>query len=559
MRPVSGMCKFFTAVLVLSLSSIPGLAQASSGGQQTGSPKQQTGNSEQPTAGAAAPTPKSAGVPAEGQANPLKPTDLISKAEALYKQGDDAFERGEADNARKLFDQALTIITASGIDIRSDSSLDRYYRALLDRIENRGSAIAQPETSQSEAGEPEKTAPSLLDELSNISEADLATVTTSGVKIYGKYDFEFSVAQPVLEFLSFFVSGRGRSTMESGLQRSGRYREMAEQIFKEEHVPLDLIWLAQAESVWKPNALSHAAARGIWQFVPSTGTRFGLSQTSFVDDRSQPEKSTRAAAKYLHFLHDHFAGDWLLAMAAYNACEGRVDEAIARCGYADFWEIHKRGLLPSETQNYVPIILSIIVVSKNQQRYGFSVRPDSPLAWEPYQVPAQTDLRVVADLCGVGLDTIQEMNPELSHGVSPPGVPYAIKIPKGLKATFAEAYAKLPEDQRVRKVYVPHIESESYGSRYRTQVVAYHARGGDTLAALSRRYGVSVADLARTNRMSPRGTLKKGDAIKIPMKLAAAGRHGYGRYREERASRSYSPRHGYLARETSRERPRRRR
>jgi membrane-bound lytic murein transglycosylase D len=554
MRPVSGMYKFFTAVLVLSLSSLPVLAQASSSGQPAGSPKQQTGNSEQQSAGAAVPTPRSPGAPAEEPDNRVKATDLIAQAEALYKQGDEAFERGEADNARKLFDQAVTVFTASGLDIRSNSSLDKYYRALLDRIENRGSAAPQVET-----GEPEKTAPSLLDELSNISEADLATVTTSGVKIYGKYDFDFSVAQPVSEFLSFFVSGRGRSTMESGLQRSGRYREMAEQIFKEEHVPLDLIWLAQAESVWKPNALSRAAARGIWQFVPSTGTRFGLSQSSFVDDRSQPEKSTRAAAKYLHFLHDHFAGDWLLAMAAYNAGEGRVDEAIARCGYADFWEIHKRGLLPSETQNYVPIILSIIVVSKNQQRYGFSVRPDSPLAWESYEVPAQTDLKVVADLCGVGLDTIQEMNPELSHGVSPPGTPYAIKIPKGLKATFAEAYAKLPEDQRVRKVYVPHTESESYGSRYRTQVVAYHARGGDTLAALSRRYGVSVADLARTNRLSARGALKKGEAIKIPMKLAAAGRHGYGRYREERASRSYSPRHGYLARETSRERQRRRR
>ena len=130
----------------------------------------------------------------------------------------------------------------------------------------------------------------------------------------------------------------------------GRYREMVEKVFKEEKVPIDLIWLAQAESVWKPNALSRAAAKGIWQFIPSTGTRYGLAQTAWVDERSQPEKSTRAAARYLRWLHDHFAGDWLLAMAAYNSGENRVDGAIAKCGYADFWELYKRGFAAGNSQ-----------------------------------------------------------------------------------------------------------------------------------------------------------------------------------------------------------------
>ena len=564
MRPVSGMCRFVAAVLLLSFTSIAGFGQAPADGPQQPASTNQTGKLDQKAAGNPAgndaTTNSPAPAPKQEALRPPKASDYIDRAEALYKQGEEAFERGETEIARKLFDQAVAVITNSGISLRANPTLDRYYRALLDRIENRGSAAqasnavasgnangsvaGEPDAAEAEVGEPEKTAPSPLDELSKISEADLATVTTSGVKIYGKYDFEFSVAPPVLEFLNFFVAGRGRSTMEAGLQRSGRYREMAEQIFREENVPLDLIWLAQAESVWKPNALSRAAAKGIWQFVPSTGLRFGLSQSSFVDDRSQPEKSTRAAARYLHFLHDHFAGDWLLAMAAYNAGEGRVDEAIARCGYADFWEIHKRGLLPSETQNYVPIILSIIVVSKNQQRYGFNVRPEAPVAWDSYQVPSQTDLKVVAELCGVGLETIQDLNPELCHAVSPPGQAYSIRIPKGLKGTFAEAFAKLPEDERVKRVYVPRIESEGYGSRYRTQVVAYRARSGDTLAALSRRYGISVNDLARANRMSARGSLKKGESIKIPMKLSTRGR-GYGHYREERVNRSYSSRHGY--------------
>jgi membrane-bound lytic murein transglycosylase D len=219
--------------------------------------------------------------------------------------------------------------------------------------------------------------------------------------------------------------------MEVGLQRAGRYRQMAEKIFKEERVPLDLIWLAQAESVWKPNALSRAAAKGIWQFIPSTGTRYGLTQTRWVDDRSHPERSTRAAARYLRWLYDHFAGDWLLAMAAYNSGENRVDSAIAKCGYADFWELYRRNLLPQETRNYVPIILSITIISKNQKRYGFSVTPDPPLNYDTFDLPAQTDLKVAADLIGVSYDVLRDLNPELRHGVTPADQRYTIKLPRG--------------------------------------------------------------------------------------------------------------------------------
>ncbi|HVF91900.1 MAG TPA: lytic transglycosylase domain-containing protein, partial [Blastocatellia bacterium] len=223
---------------------------------------------------------------------------------------------------------------------------------------------ARPQQADDLQNRQEVVEPALIDELSGINESELATVMPDGIKVFGRYDFEFSVAPPVFQFLNYFVAGRGRSTMEAGLKRAGRYRQMAEKIFKEERVPLDLIWLAQAESVWKPAALSRAAAKGIWQFIPSTGSRYGLAQTSWIDDRSHPEKSTRAAARYLRFLHDYFAGDWLLAMAAYNSGEARIANSIARCGYADFWEIHKRGLIPQETRNYVPIILSIIIVSK---------------------------------------------------------------------------------------------------------------------------------------------------------------------------------------------------
>ena len=266
--------------------------------------------------------------------------------------------------------------------------------------------------------------PSVLDELSEIKESELATVTPDGVKIFGRYDFDFSVAAARLS-IHQFLCFRARITRQwrPGLKRSGRYRQMAEKIFKEERVPLDLIWLAQAESVWKPNALSRAAAKGIWQFIPSTGTRYGLSQTPWIDERSHPEKSTRAAARYLRWLHDHFAGDWLLAMAAYNSGENRVDGAIARCGYADFWEIHRRGLLPQETRNYVPIILSIIIISKNQKRYGFDVTPDPPLNYRPLRTSGPDRFESRRRFDRRSLRLVQDLNAELRRGASPPDQP----------------------------------------------------------------------------------------------------------------------------------------
>ena len=375
-------------------------------------------------------------------------------------------------------------------------------------------------------------------------------MTPEGIKIFGKYDFEFAVAPPVFQFINFFVAGRGHSTMEVGLQRSGRYRQMVEKIFKEERVPLDLMWLAQAESVWKPNALSRAAAKGIWQFIPSTGTRYGLAQTAWIDDRSQPEKATRAAARYLHWLHDHFASDWLLAMAAYNSGENRVDAAIARCGYADFWELYKRNLLPQETRNYVPIILSIIIISKNQKRYGFNVQPDPSINFDTFELPAQTDMKVIADLIGVPYDTIQNLNPELRRGVSPPGQPYAIRLPKGMKKQFEIAYADLPEDQRVKRISIPAeevAERSSYRPAYRTQVASYTVRRGDTMASLARRYGVSVKEIARVNRLSSRGELRKGQTVRIPQTVRVT-RDRHGRKVMVRATRGRGGRDARISR-----------
>ena len=462
---------------------------------------------------------------------------VIDRAEESFLRGEEAVSKGLPDIARKMFDTALDTVLQSGIDLKTDAKLATYYRGLLDRIHKHE---AQPGDLHEAQDRPEVAEPSVLDEVSEINDAELAMVTPDGIKIFGRYDFEFAVAPPVFQFINFFVAGRGHSTMEVGLQRSGRYRQMVEKIFKEERVPLDLMWLAQAESVWKPNALSRAAAKGIWQFIPSTGTRYGLAQTTWIDERSHAEKSTRAAARYLRWLHDHFAGDWLLAMAAYNSGENRVDSAVAKCGYADFWELYRRGLLPQETRNYVPCILSIIIISKNQKRYGFSVTPDLPLLFDTFEVPSQTDLKVVADLISVPYETVQDLNAELRRGTSPGGEKYTIKIPKGMKKQFEVAYAELPEAQRVRKITVPAEDMpDRYRGSYRVQLASYQVRRGDTLASVARRSGVSVKELARLNRISTRGELRKGQTVKIPQQVRASrGRGKVGRYRTVQVVRS---------------------
>jgi membrane-bound lytic murein transglycosylase D len=222
--------------------------------------------------------------------------------------------------------------------------------------------------------------------------------------------------------------------MEAGLRRSARYRELATRVFKEEGVPTDLVWLAQIESGWNPYALSSASAKGIWQFIPSTGQRFGLSQNYWVDERSNPEKSTRAAARYLKWLAQRYKNNWELALAAYNSGEGNVDSAIARAGGADFWRIHRSGYLPRETRNYVPAILAVVTIAKDADRYGFDVPSSYPYRYETRPVAKQTDLRSLARRFKVPYNQLLDSNPELQRGVTPPGN-HLVRVPAASATT----------------------------------------------------------------------------------------------------------------------------
>ena len=355
--------------------------------------------------------------------------EIIKEAERHYQEGQQAYTEGEYDRARREFDQAVDTVLIASIDVRSDDNLRVYYRELIEKI-NRYQILAME---QKDGGFSEQRyEPSPLDKIASLSDAELEEVAAEGdLATDVRFNFGFTPGHPINQFISYFSRGRGRATMEAGIQRSVRYRHMAERIFKEEGVPTDLIWLAQIESSWNPYAFSSAAAKGIWQFIPSTGARFGLSQNYWVDERSNPEKSTRAAAKYLKWLSTRYRGDWMLALAAYNTGEGNIDSAIARSGSRDFWRIHRGGYIANETRNYVPAILAVVTIAKNPKKYGFDLPPTLPYRYETRTIASQTDLRPLAKKLKVSYGSLLELNPELQRGVTPPGK-HTIRIPASL-------------------------------------------------------------------------------------------------------------------------------
>ena len=372
---------------------------------------------------------------------------LIATAELHYQKGQAAYSVGQYDLARREFDEAVDAILIETIDVRSDDQLRIYYRELIEKINRyQLAAVEQKSGGFSE----QRYEPSPLDKIASLSDAELEEAGADDDDIATGFNFDFTSAYPVKQFISYFTRGRGRSTMESGLQRSVRFREMAVRIFKKEGVPTDLIWLAQIESCWNPYAYSSAAAKGMWQFVSSTGTRFGLTQNYWIDERSNPEKSTAAAARYLKWLSDRYHGDWMLALAAYNTGEHNVDAAITRAGTRDFWKIHRGGYLAQETRNYVPAILAVVTISKNARKFGFELPPAYPYRYETRTVAAQTDLRPLAKKLKVSYGALLDLNPELQRGVTPPGR-HVIRIPLDLvkKADVAQpAEAEQPSDKR---------------------------------------------------------------------------------------------------------------
>ena len=289
--------------------------------------------------------------------------------------------------------------------------------------------------------------------------------------------FTFQVHPMIQQFINYY-RGRGRTTMEVGLYRSGMFMRMARRIFREEGVPENVAWLGQVESAWKPSAVSSAAASGLWQFIPGTGSRFGLQRTAYVDERNSFEQATRASARYLKFLANRYGGNWELAMAAYNSGEGNVDRAIRRAGVANFWVAFP--YLPTETRNYVPNILATILIANNPNQYGFGhIRPAPSLTYDQVRVPPSTSLALLAQASDTSVQYLRYLNPHLRSNVTPP-VPYVVNVPAGKSNEVLALFRRLPTS----KVSESNLANSAAGETWQT---------------ISNRTGIPVSDLMASN------------------------------------------------------------
>ena len=269
----------------------------------------------------------------------------------------------------------------------------------------------------------EEVEPSPLDELPetapDLSASDLEKEKQLVAESIPTFDIPMVLNDKVVSYVEYF-SNRQKAFFSASLARSGRYVEAFRKTFDEAGIPKDLVYMAHVESAFKTNAYSKAKAKGIYQFIAATGRRYGLRIDSWVDERSDPEKSARASAAYLKDLHAMF-GDWYLALAAYNAGEGKVQRSLAKTRKEDFWSLASTKLLRAETKNYVPAILAATLIAKQPEKYGFDVQLDPPVVTEVVKIEGQTDLRILARLADVDLETLRQLNLQLRRGMTPPG------------------------------------------------------------------------------------------------------------------------------------------
>jgi membrane-bound lytic murein transglycosylase D len=425
---------------------------------------------------------------------------LIRRVEEKFASGEQNYKAGHLEAARKDFDDAVDWMLQSGYDLNSDLQLSEVFHRVVD-------TVYTYELQAFRAGDGFNEAPAVpapIDEVAEMTfpvDPRLKARAEEAAKNIS-HDLPLTVNDEVLSFLNFFQTPRGRAIVETGLRRAGRYRGMIARVLSEEGVPQDLIYLAQAESAFQPTALSRAGARGMWQFVAYRGQEYGLRHTWWLDERQDPEKATHAAAQHLRDLYKLF-GDWYLAMAAYNCGPGNVQKAIERTGYADFWELYRRNVLPRETKNYVPIILALTLIAKDALHYGIQAEPESPVPTDMVKPGRAIDLRLVAETIDVDVETLRTLNPSLLRLATPDDPAFELHLPLGSAPKFSAEIADIPPDKWV--------------SWRRHRVAA-----GETLTAIAKKYRVTPKAIADANNLESTTALNAGEKLIIPAIQPAA-------------------------------------
>ncbi len=469
------------------------------------------GSLEPALAAAAASSTPAAATAIIAQAAPVPQTtnardqQLISNVERAYQDGLNNYQQGHQQAARASFDYAVDLLLSSGVDVKNDEALN----AELDRVVDSINTLELDALRQgNKTGIGEEAPVDIANDVTfpvdpNVKAQAIEELRTT------QSDLPLVMNDYVASFINFFsTTGRGHGTLVASLQRAGKYRAMIQKVLKEEGVPQDLIYLAVAESGFRPRALNASSgAGGMWQFMPF-GT-YGLAKTGWYDERFDPEKSTRAYARDIKKTYEQL-GDWYLAMAAYNWGTGNVQRAVQRTGYVDFWELYRRNNLPEQTKNYVPIILAVTIMAKNPKQYGLEgLVPDAAVLPDNVTTTYSIDLHLVADLTGASQQVIEDLNPGLLRGRTPPDEPYELHIPAGTKDLYTQRVAEIPEDKRTSWRY-------------------HRLAPGETLDDVARTFHTTTSDLAFVNQIDVTASLLNTPALIVPV-TPARGVSGGGR------------------------------
>jgi len=424
---------------------------------------------------------------------------LIEQVEAAYAAGDADYRKGQLAEAKTQFDRAVDLMLSSGLDIKADPKLQDEFDKTVDAV----NALEMQALKQGNGFVPKEeiTPAEAASDVTFAVDPNLVAKATAELSTT-KSDLPLMMNDYVAGFINFFANTqKGHNTLLHSFQRSGRYKTMIQRVLAEEGVPQDLIYLAVAESGFQPQAVNRRSrAGGMWQFMPHGN--YGLLRNAYVDERFDPEKSTRAYGRYMKFLYDQL-GDWYLAMAAYDDGAGNIQRAVERTGYADFWELYSRHELPRETQNYVPEILAAIIIANHSHQYGFDdVTLDPPVLTDTVTINYSIGLRLVSDLVGAPVDEIEALNPSLLRMVTPPDTPFDLHLPAGTATLFEQRAALIPEEKRNSWRYHPVAE-------------------GDTVASVAQEFSVTAASVASANQLTAGDSLTGVAALVVPVPPAA--------------------------------------
>jgi membrane-bound lytic murein transglycosylase D len=481
----------------------------------TGCPQDNAGapgaSSAKTTAPAIAPQEQAAPAPAvsteqaaEAAAKAYQAQQLISQAEASYHSGVDNYRGGRLEAARADFDAAVDLMLTSGMDLKNDALLADEFERLLNSINSLEMDALKQGTGFSA---PLEAAPlDAADEVTFPSNPELKAQVAAELKTT-QSDLPLVINDYVAGFISYFTnSPTGHAHLKASLERAGKYQDMIAKDLKDAGLPQDLIYLAVAESGFQPQVVNRTSgAGGMWQFMPFQGA-YGLERNGWFDERFDPEKSSLAYARYMKELYNQF-GDWYLAMAAYNWGPGNVQRAVMRTGYADFWELYKRNVLPTATKNYVPGIIAAAIVAKNPKQYGLEgLVPDPPVMSDTVSIDYAVDLRLVADVTGATLQEIVALNPSLLRMTTPGDGDFDLHIPAGTRDAYLKRIHAVPEDKR---------------TSWRFHVV----RAGESLDGIASSLHGRPAEIASANGLALDSSPTTGAELVVPLTNTLAGLH----------------------------------